>query len=106
MVAEFIREDRGGVQVPTSLIALSGVLNMGSSWVGALEFEGGGVLCEGGGVLCDDGGVEPGDERGDWEENAGDLGDVGEDLERRLGCFGEPRSSRTRAGRVGESPDN
>ena len=98
MVAELIREDRGGVQVPTSLIALSGVLNMGSSWVGALEFEGGGVFCEGGGVLCDGG--------GDWEEDAGDLGDVGEDLERRLGCFGEPRSSRTRAGRVGESPDN
>ena len=127
MVALLLREDLVNppseeVQVPTSLIStcalVAGVMNMGSSWVGALESEGrrsgvpvdlggvgGGVLGNpgdlGGGILGDPGGGVLGD--------PGDLADVGDGLERLFGDLGDcisPRSSLTLGGSVGEFPDN
>ena len=108
MVALLLREDLVNppseeVQVPTSLIStcalVAGVMNMGSSWVGALESEG-----RGSGVPFDPGGVGGGI-LGDPE----DLADVGDGLERLFGDLGDcisPRSSLTLGGSVGEFPDN
>ena len=119
MVALLLREDlvnppSEGVQVPTSLIStcalVDGVMNMGSSWVGALESEG-----RGNGVPFDPGGVgggvlgNLGDLGGEILGDPEDLADVGDGLERLFGDLGDcisPRSSLTLGGSVGEFPDN